>query len=67
MSVFLNCFSCQGIICSSYEWQIDVNEIFIEICFFQDSPEVHVNAAETLCAITRFAPSGLAAKISSPR
>ncbi|KAG5005819.1 hypothetical protein JHK82_023800 [Glycine max] len=32
----------------------------------RDSPEVHANAAETLCAITRFAPTGLSAKISSP-
>ncbi|MBA0870810.1 hypothetical protein Goshw_017477 [Gossypium schwendimanii] len=31
-----------------------------------DSAEVHANAAETLCAITRFAPPGLAAKITSP-
>ena len=35
--------------------------------FFQDSSEVHSNAAETLCAVTRFAPPGLLAKISSPR
>ncbi|MBA0690947.1 hypothetical protein Goari_008598, partial [Gossypium aridum] len=33
---------------------------------FLDSAEVHANAAETLCAITRFAPPGLAAKITSP-
>ncbi|KAF8413515.1 hypothetical protein HHK36_001505 [Tetracentron sinense] len=31
-----------------------------------DSPEVHANAAEILCAITRYAPSGFTAKISSP-
>ncbi|KAL1544131.1 serine/threonine-protein phosphatase 6 regulatory subunit 3-like isoform X2 [Salvia divinorum] len=29
-------------------------------------PEVHANAAETLCSITRNAPSPLAAKLSSP-
>ncbi|POO01233.1 SIT4 phosphatase-associated protein family [Trema orientale] len=29
-------------------------------------PEVHANAAETLCAITRNAPSALATKLSSP-
>lgn len=34
---------------------------------FQDCPEVHANAAETLCSITRYAPPGLASKISSPR
>ncbi|KAF7842474.1 serine/threonine-protein phosphatase 6 regulatory subunit 3 isoform X2 [Senna tora] len=32
----------------------------------EDSPEVHANTAETLCAITRFAPPGLSAKICSP-
>ncbi|KAK8971311.1 hypothetical protein KSP40_PGU015958 [Platanthera guangdongensis] len=32
----------------------------------RDSPEVHANAAEFLCAVTRYAPSGLAAKICSP-
>ncbi|CAL5397256.1 unnamed protein product [Camellia sinensis] len=31
-----------------------------------DCPEVHANTAETLCAITRYAPPGLAAKITSP-
>ncbi|MBA0719951.1 hypothetical protein Golax_007596, partial [Gossypium laxum] len=35
-------------------------------CDEGDSAEVHANAAETLCAITRFAPPGLAAKITSP-
>lgn len=35
--------------------------------YLQDCPEVHTNAAETLCAITRYAPPGLASKISSPR
>jgi len=32
----------------------------------QDSPEVHANAAEILCAVTRCAPPSLAAKICSP-
>ncbi|KAG0485330.1 hypothetical protein HPP92_009409 [Vanilla planifolia] len=31
-----------------------------------DSPEVHANTAEVLCAITRYAPPGFAAKICSP-
>ncbi|ONM40851.1 SIT4 phosphatase-associated family protein [Zea mays] len=31
-----------------------------------DSPEVHANAAEVLCAVTRCAPPSLAAKICSP-
>ncbi|KAG2589640.1 hypothetical protein PVAP13_5NG378000 [Panicum virgatum] len=32
----------------------------------QDSPEVHANAAEILCAVTRCAPPSLATKICSP-
>lgn len=37
-------------------------------CFIvQSPPEVHANAAETLCAITRNTPSPLATKLSSPR
>lgn len=35
-------------------------------CPFQDCPEVHANAAETLCSIARVAPPSLATKISSP-
>lgn len=31
-----------------------------------DEPEVHANTAEVLCAITRYAPSGLASKVCSP-
>ncbi|KAI4303671.1 hypothetical protein MLD38_039271 [Melastoma candidum] len=44
----------------------DVLEMIVDKLSSSDSPEVHANAAETLCAITRFAPSGLSAKISSP-
>nr|XP_023919569.1 serine/threonine-protein phosphatase 6 regulatory subunit 3 isoform X1 [Quercus suber] len=44
----------------------DVLEMIVDKFSSSDSPEVHANAAETLCAITRFAPPGLAAKISSP-
>lgn len=40
---------------------------YVALYLEQDSPEVHANAAETLSAITRYAPPGLAAKISSPR
>ncbi|KAK9132684.1 hypothetical protein Scep_012212 [Stephania cephalantha] len=35
--------------------------------FSKDCPEAHANAAETLCAIARYAPPSLATKISSPR
>ncbi|KAJ1414402.1 SIT4 phosphatase-associated protein family [Sesbania bispinosa] len=44
----------------------DVLEMIVDKFSSSDSPEVHANAAETLCAITRFAPAGLSAKISSP-
>jgi len=45
--------------------------IFILICFLhynlnQSPPEVQANAAETLCAISRNAPSALATQLSSP-
>ncbi|KAJ9140864.1 hypothetical protein P3X46_031458 [Hevea brasiliensis] len=46
--------------------ETDVLEMIVDKFSSSDSPEEHANAAETLCAITRFAPSGLAAKISSP-
>lgn len=44
----------------------DVLEMVVDKFSSSDSPEVHANAAETLCAITRYAPRGLATKISSP-
>ena len=49
---------------------VECGLVFVENCsncFLQDSAEVHANAAETLCMITRFAPPGLAAKITSPK
>ncbi|KAH1231718.1 Serine/threonine-protein phosphatase 6 regulatory subunit 3 [Glycine max] len=50
------------------QWIEDTNvlEMIVDKFSSSDSPEVHANAAETLCAITRFAPTGLSAKISSP-
>jgi len=72
--LLLCCIACLGhkIICamSLICWYMNCGlmlKIHLWTWFLQDSPEVHVNAAETLCAITRFAPSGLSAKISSPR
>ncbi|KAB2613262.1 serine/threonine-protein phosphatase 6 regulatory subunit 3-B-like [Pyrus ussuriensis x Pyrus communis] len=44
----------------------DVLEKITEKFISWDSPEVHANTAETLCAVARFAPPGLATKISSP-
>ncbi|KAL1560505.1 serine/threonine-protein phosphatase 6 regulatory subunit 1-like [Salvia divinorum] len=52
----------------SMQWLEDMNvlEMIVDKYSSSDCPEVHANAAETLCAITRYAPSGLASKISSP-
>lgn len=49
-------------------WLEDTNvlEMIVDKFSSSDSPEVHANAAETLCAITRYAPPGIAAKIASP-
>ncbi|KAK6932082.1 SIT4 phosphatase-associated protein family [Dillenia turbinata] len=44
----------------------DILELILDKFSSSDSPEVHTNAAETLCAITCYAPPGLSAKISSP-
>lgn len=35
--------------------------------YVQHSSEVHANAAETLAAVTRIAPSALASKLASPK
>ncbi|ONM13783.1 SIT4 phosphatase-associated family protein [Zea mays] len=45
---------------------IQVLEMIVDKFSTSDSPEVHANAAEILCAVTRYAPPALAAKISSP-
>ncbi|KAL2473845.1 SIT4 phosphatase-associated family protein [Forsythia ovata] len=52
----------------SIPWLEDMNvlEMIVDKFSSSDFPEVHANAAETLCAITRYAPPGLASKISSP-
>ncbi|KAK1422811.1 hypothetical protein QVD17_18100 [Tagetes erecta] len=52
----------------SMQWLEDTNvlEMIVDKFSSTDCPEVHANAAEALCAITRYAPPGLAAKISSP-
>ncbi|KAM7527934.1 hypothetical protein LguiB_031344 [Lonicera macranthoides] len=50
------------------QWLADSNllEMIVDKLSPSSSPEVHANAAETLCAITRNAPSPLATKLSSP-
>lgn len=52
----------------STQWlqDIDVLEMIVNKFSSSDCPQVHGNAAESLCAICRYAPPGLAAKISSP-
>ncbi|KAG7010632.1 Serine/threonine-protein phosphatase 6 regulatory subunit 3 [Cucurbita argyrosperma subsp. argyrosperma] len=44
----------------------DMLELIVDKLNPSSFPEVHANAAETLCAIARNAPSALAAKLSSP-
>uniref|UniRef100_A0A5B7A8X9 Putative serine/threonine-protein phosphatase 6 regulatory subunit 3 isoform X3 n=2 Tax=Davidia involucrata TaxID=16924 RepID=A0A5B7A8X9_DAVIN len=50
------------------QWLGDSNllEMIVDKLTPLSPPEVHANAAETLCAITRNAPSALATKLSSP-
>ncbi|OMO67451.1 SIT4 phosphatase-associated protein family [Corchorus capsularis] len=50
------------------QWLADSNllEMIVDKLNPSCPPEVHANAAETLCAITRNAPSALATKLSSP-
>ncbi|KAL0290328.1 UNVERIFIED_CONTAM: Serine/threonine-protein phosphatase 6 regulatory subunit [Sesamum calycinum] len=52
----------------SMQWFEDMNvlEMIVDKFSSSDCPEVHANAAETLCTISRYAPQGLASKISSP-
>ncbi|XP_062012099.1 uncharacterized protein LOC133728689 isoform X1 [Rosa rugosa] len=50
------------------QWLAESNllEMIVDKLSPSNSPEVHANAAETLSAITRNAPSALATKLSSP-
>ncbi|KAG6681905.1 hypothetical protein I3842_13G112700 [Carya illinoinensis] len=50
------------------QWLADSNllEMIVDKLSPSSPPEVHANAAETLCAITRNASSALASKLSSP-
>ncbi|XP_010264671.1 PREDICTED: serine/threonine-protein phosphatase 6 regulatory subunit 3-like isoform X2 [Nelumbo nucifera] len=50
------------------QWLADSNllEMITDKLSPSSSPEVHANAAETLCVITQNAPSALATKLSSP-
>ncbi|CAM8996205.1 unnamed protein product [Rhodiola kirilowii] len=44
----------------------DVLEMIVDKFSSSNSPEVHANAAETLCAVSHFSPPKLTAKIRSP-
>ncbi|XP_073309780.1 uncharacterized protein [Primulina huaijiensis] len=50
------------------QWLADSNllEMIVDKLNASNTPEVHANAAETLCTITRNAPSPLSIKLSSP-
>ncbi|KAF6167859.1 hypothetical protein GIB67_027637 [Kingdonia uniflora] len=50
------------------QWLADSNllEMIVDKLSPSSPPEVHANAAETLCSISRSAPSALAIKLSSP-
>ncbi|KAJ0233622.1 Uncharacterized protein HA466_0279760 [Hirschfeldia incana] len=53
---------------SEMQWveDTDVLEMIVDKFGSSDSPEVHANAAEILCTVARYAPPGLATKLSSP-
>ncbi|CAN8290624.1 unnamed protein product [Cochlearia groenlandica] len=53
---------------SAMQWVEDTNviEMIVDKFGSSDSPEVHANAAEILCTVARYAPPGIATKLSSP-
>nr|CAB3488304.1 unnamed protein product [Digitaria exilis] len=72
MEVLIRLIGADETMYSSYadsmQWLDDIGvlEMIVDKFSTSDSPEVHANAAEILCAVTRYAPPALAAKISSP-
>ncbi|KAL6615464.1 hypothetical protein ACP70R_037734 [Stipagrostis hirtigluma subsp. patula] len=72
MEVLIRLIGADETIYSNYgdtlQWleNTDVLEMIADKFSSSDSPEVHANAAEILCAVTRCAPPSLAAKICSP-
>ncbi|XP_006644315.1 serine/threonine-protein phosphatase 6 regulatory subunit 3-like isoform X1 [Oryza brachyantha] len=72
MEVLIRLIGADETIYSNYgdtlQWleNTDVLEMVADKFSSSDSPEVHANAAEILCAVTRCAPPSLAAKICSP-
>jgi serine/threonine-protein phosphatase 6 regulatory subunit 3 len=73
MEVLIRLIGADETMYSSYadsmQWLDDIKvlEMIVDKFSTSDCPEVHANAAEILCAVTRYAPPALAAKISSPR
>nr|GEV77199.1 serine/threonine-protein phosphatase 6 regulatory subunit 3-like [Tanacetum cinerariifolium] len=71
MEVLVRLVGADEYFCTTYtdslQWleDIDVLEMIVSKFSSSDSLEVHANAAETLCAIARYAPSELATKISN--
>lgn len=64
------CFSqiTRLIFSNFHQFWCEVSDTFSLIfCLYQNSLEVHANAAETLCTIAQNAPSPLATKLSSSR
>ncbi|CAN6872236.1 unnamed protein product [Brassica oleracea] len=53
---------------SAMQWveDTDILEMIVDKFGSSDCPEVHANVAEILCTVARYAPSGLATKLSSP-
>ncbi|CAH8388028.1 unnamed protein product, partial [Eruca vesicaria subsp. sativa] len=53
---------------SAMQWveDTDILEMIVDKFGSSDCPEVHANAAEVLCTVARYAPPGLATKLSSP-
>ncbi|KAG8044910.1 hypothetical protein GUJ93_ZPchr0008g14048 [Zizania palustris] len=72
MEVLIRLIGADETIYSNYgdtlQWLENTNvlEIIADKFSSSDSPEMHANAAEILCAVTRCAPPSLAAKICSP-
>ncbi|XP_013732817.1 serine/threonine-protein phosphatase 6 regulatory subunit 3 isoform X3 [Brassica napus] len=53
---------------SAMQWveDTDILEMIVDKFGSSDCPEVHANVAEILCTVARYAPPGLATKLSSP-
>ncbi|PKA52342.1 hypothetical protein AXF42_Ash010238 [Apostasia shenzhenica] len=72
MEVLIRLIGADEIMYSNYTYKfqwlddIEILDLIVDKFSSSDLPEVHANTAEVLCAVTRCAPSTLAAKICSP-